>query len=62
MNIADETPRAKQPDVDEAKVKAEAEESATLMVPLSPAPDWEQLIAGGTVPALALGAERRSRR
>jgi hypothetical protein len=27
-----------------------------------PAPDWEGLIAAGTVPALALGAERRLHR
>jgi hypothetical protein len=57
MNIV-----AKLPDVDEAKLEAEPGESAALTPSLSPAPDWERLIEAGVVPALALGAERRTRR
>ena len=41
----------------------EAAREVTLAMESAPtAPDWEQLIASGAVPALALGAERRLNR
>ena len=39
-----------------------AEELFTALVSAPSTPDWETLMTQGTVPSLALGAERRLRR
>jgi len=44
------------------RAREAASEVSIAMESVAAAPDWEQLIASGAVPALLLGAERRMRR